>query len=133
MGVAPAEDVAWDNEQVVADSLCYELRCGPPRGSRKRVEGTLRAGELELVAKGVYNQLPLAAVCLDLLSQVLSPRDSPRMLNDARGTHETELLEFRHFLDEHRRPVCETEPPACHAMGLAETVDDEGIGIPSRW
>ena len=54
------------------------------------------------------------------------------VLDDARGADEAELLELGHLLDEPRRPVGEAQPPAGHAVGLAEAVDHQHVLVPGR-
>ena len=128
--VAAAEDVAGDDQQVAADRLGDELGRGAPGGPGEGVEGAFGRGELEVVGQGLDDHVALAAVGVDLGREVLVERDDPGVLDDARGADEAELLELGHLLDQPARAVGEAEPPAGHAVGLAEAVDDQHLVVP---
>ena len=66
VGVAAAEDVAGDDQQVAADRLGDELGGGAPGGAGEGVEGPLGKGEVEALGERGDDRVALAAVGVDL-------------------------------------------------------------------
>ena len=60
VGVASAEDVAGDDQEIAPDGRGDEFGRGPPRGAREGVEGAFRMGELEGPGEGGRDRIALA-------------------------------------------------------------------------
>ena len=132
MGVAAAEDVAGDDQEVAPDRLGDELGGRPPGGAGEGVEGPFGAGQVEEAGEGGDDGVALAAVGVGLRGEVLVEGDDAGVLDHARGADEAELLELGHLLDQPGRAVGEAEPPAGHPVRLAEAVDDQDVLVPGR-
>src|SRR5262249_43269968 len=99
MAVAMAENVARDDEQVVADGLGHEVATGSPGSLGKEVKCTAGLYQFEALAQALADAIPLRAVVGDDAGHVEIRRGDARILYHAGGTDESELLELDHLLD----------------------------------
>src|SRR5262245_19288307 len=127
MAVPPAKSAAGNDEQVVLDRLGHKIAAGPPGGARKQVECATRFGQIKAVLESRQHASALAAVVGHLLGNVRIQSGYPGMLHHAGRAHKRPLLQFDHLLDELARAMAEPQPPAGHAVSLAETVHHQHI------
>ncbi len=125
MRVVPAERITGDDEEIIADGFRDKLRSRSPWSFRKHVEGTARPGHFVSTFQAIHQAITFSLIVRDNAGHVIVPRDGAGILDHARRTHVTVVLEFEHLLNDAAWPVCKTQAPTGHAIGFAEAVEDE--------
>src|SRR2546427_10045927 len=105
MPVLIAEDVAGDNQQIVADGFGDKLACGTPRGFGEYVESAAGIRYLKSVLEAGIHKIALPTIGVGELGSVAIQGSDACILNNARSANERELLEFDHLFDYAFRPV----------------------------
>src|SRR5262245_4688965 len=123
MRVVAAEGDSGNDEQVVANRLGHELAGRAPGRLWEYVKRSLGLDDLEAIRQSTINAVAFAAVVGHDRGNVEVPRRYPRVLHHAWGAHERELLQRAHFFNKPFRPVDVAQPPAGHAVSLAEAVE----------
>src|SRR5437870_3362607 len=132
MRVLIAEDVAGDNQQIVADGFGDKLACRTPRRFGEYVESAAGTHDLKSVLEAGIHKIALPTVGGGELRSVAIQGSNACILNNARGADERELLELDHLFDNALRPVDIAQSPARHAIRLAEAVEDNDLLIELR-
>src|SRR5947209_17666648 len=131
--VARAERAAGDDEQVVADRLADELGAAAPGRLREEIKRAARPRQFVAAGERRHHAVALALVVGDDRADIVIQRDRAGDLHHTWSTHVGELLQLGHLVDEAARAVAEAEPPAGHAVRLAEAVEDDRILVVLGW
>src|SRR5262245_56018913 len=133
MRVRSAEYAPRNYQHAVPNRLGDELRPRPPGSLREEIERPPGQLELERPAKAFCQQVALPLVVRDERGRIVVQGRKPAPLYDARGADERELLKFGDLLNQPPGAVRPAEPPAGHAIGLAEALDDQHVLVVTGW
>src|SRR4051812_43533161 len=92
-----AEDIARNDEELIADRLGHELGGGAPRRFREHVKRTARLLQFETVLEALIKPVALAVIIRDDAGHVVIPGRDTSVLHNARRADKAELLQLDHL------------------------------------
>src|SRR5205814_805074 len=118
-----------NDQQLVVDRFGDEFAARARGRVWEHVEGAARLGDFVARFQRFVKAIAFAAVIGDMGRKIIVPGDQAGVLHYAGGANVGELLKLGHFFNNGSRTVGVGEPPAGHAVGLAEAVEDQDIVI----
>src|SRR5262249_23136122 len=132
MDVAAAKDSARNYQQFIPNAFGHEVTASSPRHARKHVERAARFHQVIPILEPLVHTITFSAILIHIFGNIAIPGGNARMLDHTWSAYKAELLELGHFLDDTMRAVCISQAPAGHAVGLAESIENQDLFIELR-